>query len=127
MSLAKFAAAELDRRRAQASQLVAQNKWRRDDAEAKVLPWLHVALLAGSSLDGIVDRTDHLPVSAGDKTNALLALARARDAEVDRVTDTPPSDPAKAKALVERARQLAKLALHLGAPPYLPPEQRKAA
>ena len=122
-------------RQAIASRLIAEGKWSRAQAEAKLRPWLAIAALAGADLaelqdEGIVIfppaqagapcRLRHSASDICPRADALAELARARDAALDAL-------PAIAASASEATQDLVVLAIHLGAPAYHPRKLEKAA
>lgn len=146
--LAATAAEQYRRRRAWLSRELAERRIVAAEAQAKLLPWLHVAALAGAEIEGVTERGvtiypwDRagqpvdiplvLSLTKEDRTAALEALAAARDAAVEAAdpVEAEPG-PLNDRALRE-ALGLAALARHLGARPHVPrfrivPEQGQAA
>lgn len=131
MTPAQIAAAEFQRRRAWLSRQVAGRHEQPGAANVKLLPWLHIAAMAGAQIDAVYeDAVTIFPFDQGGKvvkspivltltnderTTALQTLARARDAAVDAVPD--PSHETFAR-LSAAAHGLQNLAAYLGAPPY---------
>lgn len=141
MTPAELAAYHFGQRRAYAAKQVAKRAVTAEDANARVLPWLHIAAMAGAQIDAVYE--DHIQIFPYDRAGqsvqvplalalthaqraaALAELARARNAALDAVPD--PSDPGFSRASTI-AHGLQNLAAYLGAPPYpLPREQKEAA
>lgn len=141
MTPAELAAYHFGQRRAYAAKQVAKHAVTAEDANARVLPWLHIAAMAGAQIDAVYE--DHIQIFPYDRAGqsvqvplaltltqaqratALAELARARNAALDALPD--PSDPGFPRASTI-AHGLQNLAAYLGAPPYpLPREQKEAA
>lgn len=125
MTHAQIAADEYTSRRAWLAREVEAGRMARAEAEQRLTPWLHLAAICGAEVPGTVEDGLHLypwdkagqpaqiplrlSLSPADRTEALRALAAARDAAI-LVSSTSPEK-------TERARALMRLADHLGAPP----------
>lgn len=125
MTPAQTAAAEYTRRRAWLAAQVTAGELAADSAEARLRPWLHLAAIAGAEIPAVYEDTIYLfpwdlagqpariplalTLTLADRTAALTALARARDAAVA----ASERDPRK----LDHARALDRLAWHLLAPP----------
>lgn len=135
----QIAADQFRRRQAILRRDLAEQRIALTQAEAKLAPWLAIAAMAGAQLDELYENTEIVAPAARagepvrirlqstdicSRGDALAALARARDAAIDRVPD--PADPTFAQ-LSEAAHQLQVLAAFLGAAPYQPPQLKEAA
>ena len=139
----EIAADQFGHRRAWLAREVAERKRTQADAERRLLPWLHIAAMAGvgSCSEAIASKDvidavyqDHLQIfpydragqtvqvplvlslSQDQRTAALGELARARDAAFDAV-DRALNDEDRARR-IQQARSIALLAHDLDAPPY---------
>ena len=134
---AQIAAQEFRRRQNWLSQQVNSGRMDLADANTKLRPWLAIAARAGADLPGLWEQAlvlvpenragalEHIRVIPNDiapKEEALSALAKARDAAIDLITDNPPTDLEAAKRAATNAQNLAALAWALRAPPYHLPE-----
>lgn len=157
MTPAAISAAEYTSRRAYLAREVAAGRMARDEAEARLTPWLHLAAICGAEVPGTVEDGLHLypwdragqpaqvplvlSLSPAERTEALRALANARDAAILACAQVAgggggasarSSSPKGGSAdRVSRARNLMRLASHLGAPPIdrartAPPSQKEA-
>lgn len=118
------------------------------EQEAKLRPWAVIALRAGANIGAMPGdvqlayedyRKGNLTDSAAracvaddicSRTEAMSVLAIARDKAIDKVTDRPAADAAKAAREFQEAQNLQVLAAYLGAPAYRCPslnEFREAA
>lgn len=132
MTAREIAAYQFGHRRAWLAREVADRKRTQADAEHRLLPWLHIAAMAGAQIDAVYQ--DHLQIfpydragqtvqvplalslSQAQRTAALAELARARDAAFDAV-DRALNDEDRTRR-IQQARSIALLAHDLDAPPY---------
>lgn len=134
---AQIAAQEFRRRQSWLSQQVNSGRMELADANTKLRPWLAIAARAGADLPelweqafvlvpetraGAVEQIRVIPNDIAPKEEALSALAKARDAAIDLITDNPPADLEAAKRAATNAQNLAALAWALRAPPYHLPQ-----
>ena len=144
-TIASAAASAFTQRQRRAGAAVAARQVTRADAEARLLPWLAIACLAGADLPALEEElaqlresaTDGEPLFSAAEARAVVAarlcprarwaplLGRARD-EALRAADrfTPagsarrsPADEAEREAALDAARQLMLLADHFAADP----------
>lgn len=117
MTLADISLAQFQRRRAWLARQVSEGRLAAPEADRRLLPWLHVACLAGADLPDFTDAAGQavpIPtgpaVGAADRAAALRELALARNAALD----SPLARPVQ----TDQARELVALAAALGCPPY---------
>lgn len=132
MTPAEIATHLFTQRRNWARADVAAGKLTAEQANDRLRPWLHLAAMAGADLPHLQEQGETvfpferagepvrvplavtLPLSRGERDNALAVLARARDDALNAFDQHP------SPAAVEAARQLTTLANHLVAPAYRP-------
>ena len=134
--LAKLAQLEWDQRLAHAKRAVAARHWSQLEAEARLLPWLAIALRAGAepaeaAAELEAARKDpafasyprtHVALACCPTEDMRAELARARDAALTAAFKKPDD-----RAACERSTRLQYLALFLGAPAARPIEAQSAA
>lgn len=123
--LATLAQIEWDQRIAFGRAAVAQGRWKPIEAEARLMPWLAVALLAGAEPEEAraeleIARRDpafvryaraHVAEACCPGPDMRAELIRARDAAVAKVLAEPTN-----RAACERSTRLQYLAVFLGVP-----------
>ncbi|MGX7926491.1 hypothetical protein ACWPMX_07945 [Tsuneonella sp. HG094] len=125
--VARLADAEWQQRLAAARHMVAAHRWSPEEADARLMPWLALALHAGAEppeaarmLEDIrrhePDGKTHARAIAAlrlcDPNDMRAELARSRDAAVSSAMEHP-TDPRRA----EQATRLQYLAIWCGCPP----------
>lgn len=124
--LAKQAQIEWDERLASARARVAEGKWSPIEFEARLLPWLAIALTAGTEPAEAAAELEaarrepfsarnpraHVALDCCPPADMRAELTRARAAAVTRALAHPQD-----RAACERSTRLQYLALYLGCPP----------